>query len=370
MPVGLKTGDPAKVIHSALQQKEDTIRDVDDSFYKINAEQNGFYRTNYPPQRLAKLGQQLEKLSTEDRVGVIGDAAALAISGDATTPALLSFLEGFQHEEAYVVWAQIQGSLAKVRAVFSDNKQISNALRKFSLKLCSPATEKLGWDFPKDEDYLTGLLRKLLLAMASGAGHEGIISTGKQKFEAWQSGDAKAIDHNVRATVFNMVVANGGADEYAAIKKEYANQTSGDGREICLTAMGRTKDAKLARELLDFVLSDAVPVQDCHTGPMAIAANNDTRVEVWKFLQAEWEGKMTKVRDSATVVLDRWIKIGLNQFSEREIDQQIKTFFKDKDTAGFDRSLAQASDNIEANASYKERDEAVLLEWLKANGYA
>merc|ERR1711939_290471 len=30
VPVGLKTGTPAKVVHSALTQKEDTVRDVDD----------------------------------------------------------------------------------------------------------------------------------------------------------------------------------------------------------------------------------------------------------------------------------------------------------------------------------------------------
>lgn len=370
VPVGLKTGEPAKVIHSALQQKEDTIREVDDKFYKINAEQNGFYRTNYPPQRLVKLSSALDKLSTEDRVGLIGDAAALAISGYATTPALLSFTEGFQQEQSYVVWAQISGSLAKVRSVFSSNKQILDALKKFTLKLCTPAAEKIGWESVPDEDYLTGMLRNLLLGMAAGAGHEGIISTGKQKFEAWKGGDQKAINQNLRATVFNMVSAHGGKEEYEAIKSEYRKTTSTDGKEICLVAMGRNKDAALARDLLNFVLSDEVPVQDCHNGPMAVAGNNDTRLEVWKFLQSEWDGKLTKVRSSATVVFDRWIKTGLNQFSDRDTGKEIQAFFKDKDTAGFDRSLAQVSDNIEANAAYKERDEQVLLEWLKANGYA
>ena len=292
------------------------------------------------------------------------------MSGDATTPALLSFVEGFQEEQSYVVWAQISASLSKVRSVFSGNKQVSDALKKFSLKLCSPAAEKIGWDFAPDEDYLTGMLRKLLLAMAAGAGHEGIISTGKQKFEAWKGGDKKAINQNLRATVFNLASGNGGKEEYDAIKDEYRKTTSTDGKEICLIAMGRSKDPDLARDLLNFVLSDEVPVQDCHNGPMAVAGNNDTRAEVWKFLQSEWDGKLTKVRSSAAVVLDRWIKTGLNQFSEREIEKEIQAFFRDKDTAAFDRSLAQASDNIEANAAYQERDEKVVLEWLKANGYA
>lgn len=370
IPVGLKTGEPAKIIHSALQQKSDTVRDIDDAFYKINADQTGFYRTNYPPQRLSKLASATDKLSTEDKVGIIGDAAALAISGDATTPALLSFVQGFQQEQEYVVWAQIQMSLAKVRSVFSNNKQISDALKKFSLKLCSPVVEKVGWDFPADEDFLTGQLRKLLLAMAAGAGHEATISTGKQKFEAWKSGDEKAINQNLRSTIFNMVVANGGKNEYEAVKSEYRKSTSGEAKEICLSAMGKTKDAALAQDFLSFVLSDEVSIQDCHNGPAAVGANSETRLEVWKFLQNEWDGKLQKVRKAATVVLDRWVKLGLNGFSDRKIDSEIQAFFKDKDVSGFDRSLAQASDNIQANAGYKEKDSAALLEWLKANNYA
>lgn len=370
VPVGLKTGEPAKVIHSALQQREDTIREIDDEFYKVNADQSGFYRTNYPPARLVKLAASASKLSSEDKIGLIGDAMALAIAGEATTSAMLSFVQSFQDEQAYVVWGQITTSLSKARSVFSDNKEVSAALKQFALKLVSPATEKIGWDFPEGEDYLTGQLRKLLLSYAAGAGHEGIIKTGKEKFAAYRAGDKKAINQNLRATIFNMVVSNGGKEEYEAIKDEYRTTTSVDGKEICLVAMGRAKDAALARDLLDFVLSDEVAVQDCHSGPMAIASNYETRGEIWKFLKDEWDGKMKKVRDSATVVMDRWIKSGLNQYSDRAIEQDIQAFFKDKDTAGFERSLAQASDYIKANASYKERDAKRLLEWLSANGYA
>lgn len=77
IPLGLKmnphsTGAAA----TALTVKEDTIRDVDESFYKFNNNQTGFYRTDYPPARLVKLGAERAKLSPEDRVGLIADAAA------------------------------------------------------------------------------------------------------------------------------------------------------------------------------------------------------------------------------------------------------------------------------------------------------
>ena len=91
----------------ALTEKQTTIRDIDDEFYKLNTDATGFYRVNYPPARLAKLSTQLNRLSSEDMISTVGSAAELAFSGAGTTPALLSFLEGFGGETNYFVWAQV-----------------------------------------------------------------------------------------------------------------------------------------------------------------------------------------------------------------------------------------------------------------------
>lgn len=369
IPVGLKTGTPEKIVHSALTVKEDTIREVDDEFYKINADQTGFYRTNYPPQRLIKLGQSKDRLTQEDKIGLIGDAGALAVSGDGATPALLALLEGFQDEKDYLVWAQVASSLAKVERVFAGNKAVADGLKAFALKLYSPATEAIGWEFPKDEEWLTGQLRKLLIGLAAGAGHQPTIAEGKKRFEAWKAGDQKAIHQNLRSAVFKMTVANGGKDEWNTIKEEYLKTTSVDGKEICLSALGRSKDKELVTQLLEFATSETVPPQDAHTAIVATAANNTNRLVGWEFTRDQWE-RVKKRLGVSNIVLDRWIKMGFTNFADKEVAKDIENFFKDKDTTAFARSLVIISDSISANANYKARDEKVLLEWLQANGYA
>lgn len=369
VPVGLKTGSPFKVLHSALTVKEDTIRNVDDGFYKINADFSGFYRTNYPPQRLAKLGEAQSQLSIEDKIGLLGDATALAISGHGTTAALLALLQGFREEESFLVWSAISSSLAKIRAVFASNKEISAGMKKFSLKLISPRAEAIGWEYPQNEDWLTGQSRKLLLAAAAGSGHEGIVSEGKKKFAAWKGGDEKAIHQNLRGVVFNLAVANGGQEEYDAVKAEFLKTTSVDGKEIAITALGRSKSYECALDLLNFVTSDAVPPQDAHSGIISVANNNETRNAAWDFTKNEWS-RVEKRLAGTSVVIDRWIKNGLTHYSDTAIRDDISSFFKDKNTGPFNRSLIIISDTITGNASYKQRDEAQILEWLKANDYA
>ena len=368
-PVGLKTGSPPKVIQSALTKKSDTIRDVDDKFYKLNADQSGFYRTNYPAQRLTQLGTQQDLLSIEDKIGLMGDATALATSGDSKTSGLLALLEGFKDQKDYLVWSQVSSSLSRVRMVFASNKKVSAGLKNFALKLCSPAAEAIGWDFPKDEDYLTGQMRKLLLAMAAGAGHEGIISEGKKKFERWEAGDAKAIHQNLRGVVFNLAVANGGEKEWNAVKAELIKTTSVDGKEICIQALGRSKSPKLANALLEFVTSEEVPIQDAHGGVSAVGNNNETRDVAWTFTKTQWKRVLERLGVS-NICMDRWVKMGLVNFSEYDVGEDIKSFFSDKDTKAFERSLEVVQNTIAGNAAYKQRDEALVLEWLVAHGYA
>ena len=105
VPLGLKTDPKATgTATEALTIKEDTLRDVDETFYKLNSDQVGFYRTDYPPARLEMLGKERRKLGAEDKIGLVADAAALAVAGQGTTAALLALVENFRDEKnkAYV----------------------------------------------------------------------------------------------------------------------------------------------------------------------------------------------------------------------------------------------------------------------------
>jgi aminopeptidase N len=106
IPLGLHTGDSASAASAhqtaALTKKEETIREVKDDFYQLNKNLTGFYRTNYPPERLAKLGEARQHLSVQDKIGLIGDAYANSVSGFGSTAGLLALVERFQDESDYL----------------------------------------------------------------------------------------------------------------------------------------------------------------------------------------------------------------------------------------------------------------------------
>ncbi|CAG8876848.1 unnamed protein product [Penicillium nalgiovense] len=372
IPLGIKSGAKLATVDTrALTSKSDTVGGVgEDTFYKINKDLSGFYRTNYPPVHLAKLGQSLDLLSTEDKIGLLGDAAALAVSGEGTTPALLTLLEGFKEEQNYLVWSQVSASLANIRSVFSQNEKVAEGLKQFTLKLASPAAERIGWEFKPGEDYLIVQLRKLLIGMACNAGHEGFVSEAKRRFDLWATGkDTSAIHTNLRSVVFSVNVSEGGRKEYDAVKEEYIRTDSVDGKEICLSALGRTKDAALVKDYLNFVFSDKVAIQDIHSGAVSLAANSKVRHLLWQYIKDNWTAVETRLSFN-NVVFERFVRMGLSKFADHQISDEIAAFFKDKETGAYDRALVIVSDNIRTNASYKEREEALVLEWLQAHGYA
>ncbi|KAL8640968.1 MAG: hypothetical protein Q9228_002172 [Teloschistes exilis] len=369
----------------ALTSKEETVRGVDEGFYKLNSNQTCFYRVNYPPARLAQMGMDNEKLSTEDKIGLIADAGALAISGDATTASLLTFLSALSHEtnNAYVkqnlrpniplitshrVWSQMMASLNNIRSIFAENNAVADGLKKFTLKLVSQATETIGWDFKPEEDYLTGQLRALLISTAGSAGHTATSDEAKSRFRRYLTGDSSAIHPSLRLAIFQINVAQGGKEAYDSVKQEYLKTTSIDGKEICLQALGRVQTTDLINDFLDFQFSDHVKVQDVHSGSMALAANSKARDALWHYIKDHWDEVYGKL-SSNSVVLDRYLKNSLQKFASHEKERDIATFFQEKDTKGFDRGLVQVSDTVRGNANYKERDEDLLLEWLKAHGY-
>ncbi|CAM1510513.1 Fc.00g008480.m01.CDS01 [Cosmosporella sp. VM-42] len=375
VPLGLegKKGVPG-ISTLSLTKKDDTIRDIDDEFYKLNSGATGFYRINYPPARLAKLSTQLDKLSTEDKISIIGSTGDLAFAGNGTTPALLTFLEGFGKETHTLVWSQVLDSIALVKSVFNEDPIIKKGLEQFILKLISDKVQEIGWEFPEGEDYLKGQLRKDLIGNAVANGHPAIVEEALKKFNAWvEDPDANPIYPSLRASVWRAAVDKEPARVVEILKKEWFNTKSIDGKLFCLSVLGLAKDPELIKkELIPFVFnqsppSNAVPSGDMHVLGSSLSANIIGRPLQWEFMKNNWDAVITKLGNP--VVVDRYMNISLSRFTDEAVVQDIEEFMKDKDTKAFDRTLETVKDKIRGRAAYKQRDSAALKEWLGAHGY-
>ncbi|CAG8697040.1 14609_t:CDS:10, partial [Ambispora leptoticha] len=142
-PLGINTGKstPANIKSQVLTTKEAdfTLPETGGDFFKLNTHEVGVFRVNYTPERLKKLGKSIkngELVNTSDRVGVVADAGALAVSGYGKTSGLLSLVNEFENEDNYIVWVEINTRIADIISVwFEQPDPIYQGLLAFRRKL-------------------------------------------------------------------------------------------------------------------------------------------------------------------------------------------------------------------------------------------
>ena len=107
VPVGVKTS--TGVTQHLLTTKSGQISfpfQPQNDFYKLNSDVSGFYRVCYSPQGLSNLTTALSKnfdlFTVQDRIGIVSDVFAFAISGKISTVEAIETLVGFQKEKSFM----------------------------------------------------------------------------------------------------------------------------------------------------------------------------------------------------------------------------------------------------------------------------
>lgn len=201
-----------------------------------------------------------------------------------------------------------------------------------------------------------------------------VTAEALKRFNAWvEDAEANPLPPPLRVAIWRSGINEDPARTVDILKKEWFTTKSVDGKLFCLSVLGLVKDeGLLLKEIIPFVFnqsppSNAVPSGDMHVLGGSISTNVLGRPLQWKFMKENWDAVIAKLGNP--VVVDRYINISLSRFTSVEAIADIEEFMKDKDTKSFDRTLGTVIDKIRGRAAYRERDTAVLKEWLGAHGY-
>ncbi|KAI9727836.1 MAG: Aminopeptidase 2 mitochondrial [Cirrosporium novae-zelandiae] len=367
--LGLRTKDGIQGSLTLSKREEEFKVPLD--FYKLNADHSGIYRTSYTPERMEKLGQAAKKglLSVEDRAGMIADAGALAGAGQQKTSGLLSLLKSFNTETEFIVWNEILSRLGSVRStwIFED-KKLRDGLKSFARFLVSEKCHEMGWTFKDGDDHIEQQFKALLFGFSGMADDQKVVDAAMTMFKDFAAGNKTAIHPNIRASVFAIALKNGGEKEYDIIVKTYRESSNSDEKNTALRALGRAEDPKLIKRTLEFALSPEVKSQDIYM-PIGGLRSHPKGIEaLWQALQENWE-TFTKRFPPSLNMLSTIVAVCTSGFTHEKQIKEIRAFFKDKDTKGFDMSLSQSLDSVYAKAKWIERDSTDVENWLKSNGY-
>jgi aminopeptidase 2 len=149
---------------------------------------------------------------------------------------------------------------------------------------------------------------------------------------------------------------------------EAINAKTADERNSALRSLGRAKSPELIQRTMEFALSSNVKGQDIYLPLSALRSHAEGCQALWKWVKDNWEELERRLPPSLGM-LSNVVSISTSSFTHREHIEDVKAFFAEKSTKGFDMSLDQSIDSISAKAAWLERDSEDVKQWLKEHKY-
>ena len=354
-----------------LDERSKTIHVKDNDFFKVNGDQSGIYITSYSDERWAKLGKQANLLSVEDRTGLVADAKALAASGYTSTTNFFNLISGWKNESSFVVWDQILNSIGSLRSTWIfEPKEVQDALNKMSIDLVSGKLNELGWEIKPEDSFAIQRLKVSLFGAACSARDPKIEKIAVDMLNKYIDGDKKAIPALIKPIVFNAIARIGGEENYEKMYQLYMKPVSSDEKIAALRTLGRFEDEKLIDRTLSYLLDekDTVLSQDIYIPMQGMRGHINGINKLWEWTQTNWDELVVKLPPGLSM-LGSIVTISTSGFTSFAKIDEIKQFYNNKSTKGFDQGLAQSLDTIKSKAQWIERDRAVVLKYLKDHDY-
>lgn len=343
-----------------MQTKEKIIKA--ENFLKLNKDTTGFYRVFYDDKLFANIVQNLDKLSDNDKIGLIADTSAGARAGIIKSSQFLQLVSQMKSETHVSVWNEIIERLNILKNAFFSDKEISEKLILFSRDLYKNKFEELIKSSNLDFNS-----QRLASALFEQAGISQFNVAVTKALSIYQSKDIKP---HLRQAVYRILLANADTcndDVFNSVLAEVREPSTIDGREVALRSLGSiNKVDKYLPSILSLFFDGSVPEMDYQFLTIPLASNFNTKVIFWNYFKDNYP----KFRSDVSMwTLDRVIKGFLPKLVSKDLSQDIELFFKDKDNSGYEKGLKQSLDSIHNDVRWSENSREDLLEWFKNNGY-
>ncbi|CAM9020297.1 unnamed protein product [Wickerhamomyces anomalus] len=373
IPLNISTGkeDSDRIKDLSFSEKEATIENLakENTFFKVNKNSVGVYRVKYDDETFKTIVENIDKLSSTDKVGLIADSTVLSVAGLSKTSKALDLISAFKGESEYVTWLELIKRLGSITSVwFEQSEEVQAGLKKLAQELVSPTALSLGFESSSSQDFLNTQLRVELLSAAVSAGVPQIVEEAKSLFTKLQKNEE--IDPSLKSVIFAAVISDPNAtdEDFKFVYDTIKNSKALDSNEIALTALGTVTNPDLIQKALNLILDPEIPIMDVSFISISLSSNKKARWAFWNYLKENYDAIYNRL-NANRIVFDRFIKFTLGKFSSDEAYEEIKSFFASKNTYGFERSIDQVLDGIKTNSSWVSRDKDDVREWLNTHGY-
>ncbi len=364
IPLTIKTNK--KVIKTLLTKKTQIIKLQDTELFKINNEQEGFYRVKYAKEQLERLKSLIseEKLSPFDRWGIQNDIFNLSLIREMQVSEYLDFIKYYKNESNAFVLEDIYANVNKTYKIFYEERFMRAIWPKFRLHMQTPfqkALENLSWNPKKKEPHNASLLRPLAISYLAFAENERIIKEGFRKFQQFLE-SPNSLHPDIKGAVLSIIGRNGNENEYNKILQVYLKTNDIEEKIKLLASLYRSKNPILIKKSLDLALSKHVRLQDLRTVFSIINSNPNARPILLNWIRQNWN-KLKEFK-KANFVFISLLEALITLYIGKEKEKEIREFLKREDM-GFKKTIANSFEIMQINTKFLESNKKVLEDYFK-----
>ena len=239
-----------------------------DGWVKLNAGQDVPMRVKLTLEMIERLGYGIKSktLPASDRAALLTDSYALVKSGAMKPEALIKLLSNYSDEDSYIVWSGIADILGGLDAVLGDDEAMSASFKQFAKKIVIGLNCKVGWEAKDTDGHLTVLLRGMMIGLLSRFcfDDKDVAAEAAKRFSGFLAdhNDMVSLPSDMRTSVFQIVLKNGGLTEYNQVKAYFDEATDNAERKFVLGSLGHTADSSLKLKTLEWAISGDIKLQD------------------------------------------------------------------------------------------------------------
>jgi aminopeptidase N len=229
----------------------------------VNAGQLGYARVRYEGDAFTAVAPHLAELHPADQLGLLNDAWALALAGDAPASDVLDLAARLPVEANPIVWERVIDLLGELDRHHHDGPE-RTAYRRFALGLLAPlATRTSGGGTGEASN--VEILRSQLRETQARLGDAAVIASARAQLGSATEAAAE------RRTALDIVVAQADAATFDALLARARQTPDPLAKARLYQALAGVGDPALAQRMIDVALSDQVPAGSSEDLLLAIA---------------------------------------------------------------------------------------------------
>jgi alanyl aminopeptidase len=310
-------------------------------------------------ERLLKKGGA--KITTAERVNVIGDLDAFVRSGAVPVDVTLGLVQAFSKDAN----PHIVGASARIVAGIDEvvPAELRPNYRRFIIKLYKAKAKALGWTPKAGEDEETKSLRGDLLELVANEGNDPELAKQATLLAYKWLDDRKAVHPELVGTVLSIATYHGDRKLFDRLHDEAKKAKDRGDRGRLLGALGDFTDPDIVQAALGIVLTDEFPLREA-TGIMQGGFRHpQTRAVAYEWIKAHFDDVASKVPSP----FRKYLAFSFVAICDDGKRPEVEAAFKSKIEAfdGGQQVFAQAMEALSQCAASRKATAPGVIAFLK-----